>query len=73
MWCYSKMLAINWVEWVLKIIRGRRSLYRATGRRQDRLMGQCLKYPVLLIFVMENELRDKNCRGQQRLEYLTDF
>lgn len=51
MWCYKKMLRIKRAdkmtnEWVLKMLRGNRSLWRVV-RRQNRMSEHGMKHPGL--------------------------
>ena len=64
MWCYRKLLKINWVdilinEKVLNLVNEKRSLYTIAKKRRYRLMGHTLSHEGLVGKIPEGALEGR--------------
>uniref|UniRef100_A0A2S2PJ80 Endonuclease-reverse transcriptase n=1 Tax=Schizaphis graminum TaxID=13262 RepID=A0A2S2PJ80_SCHGA len=75
MWCYRRMLRINWMDRitnkeVLDRITEAKLIWKNIVRRRNEWIGHIMRHEGLLKLIIEGCIDGKNRRGRPRLEYI---
>jgi len=75
MWCYRRMLKINWTgtvtnKEVLERMAERRTPWNSIKKWRNEWIGHVLRHGELLGLIIEGCVEGKNARGRPQMEYM---